>query len=252
METHAHHLHKVPGKGLWHYLFEFLMLFLAVTLGFFVENQRETFIEHRRGNEYARSLYDDLKMDTFLIQRTLNEKEWIRAKYDTAVEILEMNTINNNTEFIYYVARYLSVNDAFTSQDVTYQQLRSSGNFRYIRNADLYKHIAEYYSLYSRYQSLDVFGVSRDENMPDLISKIFNISDFYKIKVGGNFTFYDLERHTEKLRPIKADAYSLKLLQYKFGYERDMAYNTGMFLNWLKLAATKLIKELEKEYPECR
>ena len=27
METHAHHLHKAPGKKLWHYLFEFLMCF---------------------------------------------------------------------------------------------------------------------------------------------------------------------------------------------------------------------------------
>ena len=26
METHAHHLHKAPGHGLKHYLFEFLML----------------------------------------------------------------------------------------------------------------------------------------------------------------------------------------------------------------------------------
>ncbi|MCX6221180.1 MAG: hypothetical protein NTZ69_09330 [Bacteroidia bacterium] len=30
METHAHHLHKVPGNKFWHYFYEFLMLFLAV------------------------------------------------------------------------------------------------------------------------------------------------------------------------------------------------------------------------------
>ena len=33
------------------------MLFLAVTLGFFVENQREHYVEHLREKQYAKSLY---------------------------------------------------------------------------------------------------------------------------------------------------------------------------------------------------
>jgi hypothetical protein len=87
MDIHAHHFHKAPGKKFWHYFFEFLMLFLAVTLGFFVENQREKYIENQRAEEYAQSLYDDLKIDTAVIQRTLDEKAWIYAKYDSALKI---------------------------------------------------------------------------------------------------------------------------------------------------------------------
>src|SRR5690348_17336976 len=63
METHAHHLHKAPSHGWKHYFFEFLMLFLAVTLGFFVENQREHYVEHQRANEFAKSLVHDLQTD---------------------------------------------------------------------------------------------------------------------------------------------------------------------------------------------
>ena len=37
MEVHAHDLHKAPGHGLKHYLFEFLMLFLAVFAGFWLK-----------------------------------------------------------------------------------------------------------------------------------------------------------------------------------------------------------------------
>ena len=48
METHAHHLHHAPGKKIWHYFFEFLMLFLAVFCGFIAENWREQLQEHRR------------------------------------------------------------------------------------------------------------------------------------------------------------------------------------------------------------
>jgi hypothetical protein len=51
MEVHAHT--HTERKKWTHYLWEFLMLFLAVTLGFFVENQREHYIEKKRAKEYA-------------------------------------------------------------------------------------------------------------------------------------------------------------------------------------------------------
>ena len=54
METHAHHLHHVPGKKIWHYFYEFLMLFLAVFFGFLAENLREHHVENLRAKEYAK------------------------------------------------------------------------------------------------------------------------------------------------------------------------------------------------------
>ena len=48
MEIHAQELHKAPGHGLKHYLFEFLMFFLAVFCGFLAENYGETKVEHQR------------------------------------------------------------------------------------------------------------------------------------------------------------------------------------------------------------
>src|SRR5215470_2458972 len=55
METHAHHLHKAPGKKWTHYLFEFLMLFLAVFCGFLAENFREHLVEKKRSRQYITS-----------------------------------------------------------------------------------------------------------------------------------------------------------------------------------------------------
>ena len=46
MEVH-HHSHTACKK-IAHYIWEFLMLFLAVFCGFLAENQREHMIEHRR------------------------------------------------------------------------------------------------------------------------------------------------------------------------------------------------------------
>ena len=69
MEVH-HHAHTADpdshrGRKKWtHYFWEFFMLFLAVTLGFFVENQREHYIEGQREKKYMQNLVHDLARDT--------------------------------------------------------------------------------------------------------------------------------------------------------------------------------------------
>jgi hypothetical protein len=48
METHPQELHKVPGHGWKHYMFEFFMLFLAVFFGFLAENIRENIVNREK------------------------------------------------------------------------------------------------------------------------------------------------------------------------------------------------------------
>src|SRR5215204_6087674 len=115
MEVH-HHPHTARKK--WtHYFWEFLMLFLAVTLGFLVENQREHYVEHLREKQYVKSLYDDFKVDTFTLQRTYDEKKWTLAKMDSVQQILKSGKITQNNELVYYFEKFLTKKDVFTSQD---------------------------------------------------------------------------------------------------------------------------------------
>src|SRR5262245_40833103 len=70
MEVH-HHSHSQRKK--WtHYFWEFLMLFLAVNLGFFVENKREHYIERLRVKEFAQSLASDIARDTANLAYIIN------------------------------------------------------------------------------------------------------------------------------------------------------------------------------------
>ena len=54
------------------------MLFLAVTLGFFVENQREHYVENKREKQYIQSFYEDLMADESDLQ---SNKELNDGKY---------------------------------------------------------------------------------------------------------------------------------------------------------------------------
>ena len=62
MEVHAHS--HTARKKWTHYLWEFLMLFLAVFCGFLAEYQLEHKIERDRGKQYIYSFYEDLITDS--------------------------------------------------------------------------------------------------------------------------------------------------------------------------------------------
>ncbi|MEI6683519.1 MAG: hypothetical protein WCO44_12860 [Bacteroidota bacterium] len=249
MEVHHHpQLHHQP-KPWKEYFLEFVMIFLAVTLGFFAENIRDNFAGAEKAKEYARSLYDDLKIDTAIIQRTCIEKKWLLAKFDTVGKILESGDLTNS-EFIYYVERYINFNDVFISQDITYQQLRNSGNFRYIKKIALYKKIADYYSLYSRYQAVDGnFGFVGKDDMSELESKLFDPKDLTNLDNEKASNFYNLvNRPNGKLKPISNDQQNLRLLYIKFANASNRTYGAILFLGWLKAKATVLINDIKKEY----
>ena len=132
METHAHHLHKSPGNGFWHYFFEFFMLFLAVTLGFFVENMREHYLDDKKEVQFIKSFTQDLKRDIYELDSLIRKREQRKVWMDSLTVMLESPDPDLYGRDIYFYARYLPRPYVYFSNDATIQQLRSSGNFRLI------------------------------------------------------------------------------------------------------------------------
>lgn len=134
MEVHAH-THSARKK--WtHYFWEFLMLFLAVTLGFFVENQREHYIEHQREKQYIRSLVIDINLDSASLNTIFKNRTQRMLMLDTLTYLLNNPSGNQGTQDLYYYSRYLQriFQISFTYNDRTIQQLKNSGGLRLIRN----------------------------------------------------------------------------------------------------------------------
>lgn len=144
MEVH-HHSHTERKK--WtHYLWEFLMLFLAVTLGFFVENQREHYVEHQREQQFVRSLFNDIKSDTANIAKIIYART---AKEKMLDSLSFMMNLPRPGDFAKQVYRYAVVVGRtlpyrFVPNDGTMQQLKNSGALRLIRNRAVVDSIAKY------------------------------------------------------------------------------------------------------------
>ncbi len=81
MEVH-HHPH-VEKKNFKEYFLEFLMIFLAVTMGFFAGNIRESISSHQREYELISQMLEDLKKDTSDMQVRANNTSNTMLGIDT-------------------------------------------------------------------------------------------------------------------------------------------------------------------------
>lgn len=146
METHADHLHKAPGHGCKHYVFEFLMLFLAVFCGFLAENWREHYIEHKRAHEYARSMLDNLQKDTAELKDIISNGQIAVNNLDTFLILVNQadDILQVPTGKLYWYGLWGGYLRGFESNDATFQQMKGSGSLRYFNNAELEKKLGDY------------------------------------------------------------------------------------------------------------
>jgi len=234
MDTHAHHLHRAPGKKIWHYFFEFLMLFLAVFCGFMAENWREQLREHKREKEFIRSIVEDLKSDTLQSNKTLLQLKRIQSGMDSVMILLSSPGIVDNSREAYRLwTKYMGI-EVFVSNDRTFQQLKNSGELRLIRNKAVSDRIMDYE------QTLKKYG-TQSNLMYNAVPYVANISQL--------FDFISLEKNqnipvplTEQGKKFLSDAYA-----------RLQLWNRGLIglISWLEDVneeGARLVTFIQKEY----
>jgi hypothetical protein len=122
------------------------MLFLAVTLGFFVENQREHYIEHQREKQFVRSLYNDIKADTANITKIIHARSAKELMLDSLMFMMNsprpVDLVKQIYPYAILVGRTLPYR--FIPNDGTMQQLKNSGALRLIRNRAVVDSISKY------------------------------------------------------------------------------------------------------------
>ena len=130
MEVHtkSHVKHEKKWKE---YFFEFFMLFLAVSSGFFMENQREHFVEHHRAKQFAHSLYDDIKKDTAVLHQVMAFSIEKKIRLDSALEMLHHFGDQTDIESFYRNLMPIIRVNSFERSGATFEQIKSSGSLRY-------------------------------------------------------------------------------------------------------------------------
>ena len=140
----VHHPHVVK-KNFKEYFLEFLMIFLAVTMGFFAENVREHFTEKTKGKEYIKSFLEDLSSDTAQYNKIIVEF----TKRDAALQNMDncFDSLNKDMKITAGLLNIVRNSGGFTDliyTDRTIRQIKSAGGLYLIQNKEIENHILQY------------------------------------------------------------------------------------------------------------
>ena len=243
MEVHHHSHHPKKWKE---YITEFLMLFLAVSLGFMAENIREHQIEKQREIAYLQNVHEDLKLDLINIDDVISSNTTRLRAMDTLFQLINNNTITN--EDVYYYIRNLALRATFESSHVGLDQIKSAGGLRMVKNPEIISGIQEYERALDALNKLENVRERTLEQARFKMAVVFEPSISYEMLVGqgqGIMRFY---------RPNKADA----ILQNNKQAVKELlnlvtfGLNSNRYLNSIlsnqKKIGLKLDSAIVKEY----
>jgi len=151
MEVHHHpQLESLPagqaGKRFKEYFFEFIMIFLAVTLGFFAENIRERISDSHREKEFARELYAEFYADSIVFDQKTNARLEKEKDCDYLYRYLKDSSLTELPKAFYpaYTMVFYMINSfTFEPKDGVLNQVKNSGSLRYFKNPKLQKLFGE-------------------------------------------------------------------------------------------------------------
>src|ERR1022692_943251 len=175
----VHHHPNVEKKNFKEYFLEFLMIFLAVTMGFIAENIREHFTERKSAHQYLESYRNDLLQNEKQLANYYRIYTGRLPVYDSIVSIFYEKNENKELAVLSRLLLEEQVNVVITINTPTYQQLISSGSMRYIDNRELKDSIANYQDKLNFLFNYNDRLISTLNNQLGDIEKIEDMHDFW-------------------------------------------------------------------------
>jgi hypothetical protein len=145
----VHHHPNVEKKNFKEYFLEFLMIFLAVTMGFFAENIREKFNDKENIYQLTNSLMNDLKIDTAHLAVLLQKSNRKIKQIDSLHAILQQPKDKINNLDLQRLVVSASLNFNFVPSSGTISELKSTGILRLFLTTKIPKLINSYESTIS-------------------------------------------------------------------------------------------------------
>ena len=240
MEVHAHT--HTERKKWTHYLWEFLMLFLAVFCGFLAEYQLEHKIEKDREVQYIRSLYEDLKENDKMFSQVLILQKIRIDRMDSMINMLNHPESIRGNEGLF--ARVSPRLQTLTVNTRTFEQLKNSGNFRLIRKIETSNRIMAYYENIPLIRQIEGLYFGEFDHYKIMASQLFDPAVFISMEMkNGEITRTDQNPPLQSYDPGLIKQLSLFAV-YMNGSGRGIIQQVAE----LKHKGEAMIDYLQREY----
>ncbi len=241
----VHHHPQLEKKSFKEYVLEGLMIFLAVTMGFFAENIRENITDNEKEKVFIESFVEDLEADQkYFEEQGIYFTERLEQLDSLIILLNTKERITNTNDFYYYgrlAVRYTPV----VLHTGTIDEVKNSGGLRLIRKKGLPKKLVEYYNQLPIIKEYEARLMSIDEDYRrtfiDIIDPSALESNYSKIR--GR-----VDKHTDN-PPLRN--YSKDDLAKLFGYAQYMRTLRSVIAGSeedLKKNGQQLLALIQKEY----
>ena len=261
MEVHHHSHHPKKWKE---YVTEFLMLFLAVSMGFIAENLREKHIEDERSVELMHAFISDVKENQKQLDSLILNNKRLSYYYDSMVfdngfgkREIDIIKLSENIDLKMY---------RFINKKTIFEQMKSSGALRYIQDKEILKSMLRYEENadYAERRSMDnetdqynnTFRTTIDEILPLSFFKYISDEDFNSItKMDSivnpgryeNYKNYSVEIKKDILN-TKFSKEQINKLAKAFHFRRERLVFGLRYQILLKEQGSELLKLIEHKY----
>ena len=255
MEVHHHPDLHHKKKNFKEYFLEFLMIFLAVTLGFIAEGLRENISDHSKEKEYIVSIIQDMKKDSatltnYIYKNIPYHSQWL----DSEINLLQQPLLAGKDKEIYqaFILGNLWTYDFFKTVR-TISQLNAEG-FRLIRNQNAVNAITDWETQLD-YNNITLTKAMNLQSDIDVSANIFadkyvtnNLSSIALLKLPNlsklNLSDIPNSAHISKADPKELDAYIKELKVYNYFLISNLQQEYTFDLKVL----TKTLNTLETAY----
>jgi hypothetical protein len=242
MEVHHHpdlHHEKKPWKE---YLLEGLMIFLAVTMGFFAESLRENISAKEKEKEYVTSFENNLEKDKAQLDYIIQDNKKKVKGLDSLLSLFDKDLSNPaNRKKIYDDSWCVSYFSVFISNDATMTQLKNNGGLQFIKHA----HIADSVSKYDQ----EVRGIYASEapytKYTDYATEAMTDLLFFSLKKNADGSWGNAK---ERYPLLSQDPQRVQIFFNKIKLERGWTQNYINNLKERQPFVNQLIALLKKEY----
>jgi hypothetical protein len=245
VHRHSHSGNSHQTRKITHYLWEFLMLFLAVFCGSMAEYALHHKIENDREKIYMKNMVEDLKYDTTILSQYLARSDEFERTVDTLYTLFGTADRDQQINRIYFLARMATLRGepAMVYLDKrTYNQMNYSGLLRLIHNQDVSAKVSSYYLSVERFEKQNDEIRSRITVYMHSAGELFDASVFFTIRKGyGMPASGNLKLLTED--PIIINKF-LTAAQYLYGTRETQKVDAKLVLQ----EARELLLLIQDEY----
>jgi hypothetical protein len=243
----VHHHPQIEKKNFKEYLLEGLMIFLAVTLGFFAESIRENISDGVKENHYMISLVNDLETDTAFATECVENEVMLSAEMDAALRIPteQLHDLNKQDTFYFHFLIFFNFAAIFRQDDNTLVELRNAGGFSVIKKQAVTDSIIALVNYYNFVTGNEAFYHDDFLKVEDFTSSVIKIP-YLPTAADGNSVYPPLLQNTEVF--TQYDKQQLEKLYSLIQIERTQLDFYRLVVSKYKAKATALIAFLQKEY----